>query len=71
MNSEGLRVEPPNRAQQRQINICLDDQTLSLIDECRTEERAGQGNIPTRSDVVRKAIEAYLRGRGKNPPAAE
>lgn len=62
---------PPNRAQQRQINIRLDDQTLALIDECRAEERGGQGNIPTRSDVVRKAIEAYLRGRGKNPPAAE
>jgi hypothetical protein len=31
----------------------------------------GHDNIPTRSDVVRKAIEAYLAGRGKNPPAPE
>lgn len=56
------------RTQQKQINIRLDDRTLELIDECRVELRAEVGAIPTRSDVVRKAILEFLDGRGKQPP---
>ncbi|WP_371258981.1 ribbon-helix-helix domain-containing protein [Ectothiorhodospira sp. BSL-9] len=56
------------RTQQRQVNIRLDDETLALLDECRAEQRTPQGNIPTRSDVVRQAIEKYLSGLGKCPP---
>nr|WP_240481131.1 ribbon-helix-helix domain-containing protein [Ectothiorhodospira sp. BSL-9] len=50
------------------MNIRLDDETLALLDECRAEQRTPQGNIPTRSDVVRQAIEKYLSGLGKCPP---
>ena len=60
-----------SRTQQKQINIRLDDTTLELIDECRAELRADLGTIPTRSDVVRKAIEEYLRRSGKHPPKAQ
>ena len=56
-----------SRTQQKQINIRLDDKTLELIDECRAEQRADFGGIPTRSDVVRKAIEEFLRRQGKTP----
>jgi len=48
------------RTQQRQVNIRLDDETLARIDECRSLELKKQGVIPTRSDVVRVALEAYL-----------
>ncbi|TQV63046.1 MAG: CopG family transcriptional regulator [Halothiobacillaceae bacterium] len=48
------------RTQQRQINIRLDDETLARIDECRSLGLKEQGVIPTRSDIVRVALEAYL-----------
>ena len=49
--------------QQRQVNIRLDDETLARIDECRTALRQSFPNIPTRSDVVRMAIEEFLENR--------
>ena len=56
------------RTQHKQINIRLDDRTLELLDECRVELHAQVGAIPTRSDVVRKAIFEFLESRGKGPP---
>jgi metal-responsive CopG/Arc/MetJ family transcriptional regulator len=53
------------RTQQKQVNIRLDDETISALDACRAEQRNPHGNIPTRSDIVREAIDEYLLGRGK------
>ena len=54
----------PSRTQQKQVNIRLDDETLERLDTCRTELRDQFPNIPTRSDVVRMAIEEFLDKRG-------
>ncbi|MGM0516855.1 MAG: CopG family transcriptional regulator [Pseudomonadota bacterium] len=48
------------RTHQKQVNIRLDDETLRRIDNCRTELLKTEGEIPTRADVVRSAIESYL-----------
>jgi Arc/MetJ-type ribon-helix-helix transcriptional regulator len=53
----------PSRTQQKQVNIRLDDETLARLDTCRTELRDQFANIPTRSDVVRMAIEEFLDKR--------
>lgn len=53
------------RTQQKQVNIRLDDDTIAALDACRAEQRNPQGNIPTRSDMVREAIEEYLIKRGR------
>ncbi len=44
-----------------QINVRLSEQLISKIDQKRIEIQRSEGkNIPTRSDVVRMAIEAFL-----------
>ena len=48
------------RTHQKQVNIRLDDETLRRIDNCRTELLKTEGEIPTRADVVRSAIESFL-----------
>ena len=57
-------MEKP-KTHQRQVNIRLDDDTLAQIDDCRTQLRGSLPNIPSRSDVVRMAIEEFLRKRHK------
>jgi len=46
--------------QQKQVNVRLHDETLSRIDNCRMKLLKEMGQIPTRSDVVRMAIDEYL-----------
>jgi metal-responsive CopG/Arc/MetJ family transcriptional regulator len=53
------------RTQQKQVNIRLDDETIAALDACRAEQRNPQGNIPTRSDIVREAIDEYLIKRDR------
>lgn len=53
------------RTQQKQVNIRLDDDTIAALDACRAEQRNPQGNIPTRSDIVREAIDEYLIKRDR------
>ena len=53
------------RTQQKQVNIRLDDETIAALDACRAEKRNTQGNIPTRSDIVREALDEYLIKRGR------
>lgn len=48
-----------------QINVRLDDELISLLDEKRIELQRELGTIPTRSDVVRIALEKYLRASTK------
>ncbi|WP_019570991.1 CopG family transcriptional regulator [Thioalkalivibrio sp. ALE11] len=61
----------PSKTHQKQVNIRLDDETLDRLDECRSDLRDQFPNIPTRSDVVRMAIEEFLerRGRDGHPPS--
>lgn len=46
-----------------QINVRLDAEMIARVDEQRIALHHTSGNIPTRSDIVRIALEKYL------PPA--
>lgn len=43
-----------------QINVRLDDKTIEVLDKKRMELQPELKKIPTRSDVVRLALEKYL-----------
>jgi hypothetical protein len=43
-----------------QLNVRVSDELERAIDEKRIELRSKLGTIPTRSDVLRMALEAYL-----------
>jgi Arc/MetJ-type ribon-helix-helix transcriptional regulator len=43
-----------------QLNVRVSDELEKAIDEKRIELRAQLGSIPSRSDVLRLALEAYL-----------
>jgi len=43
-----------------QLNLRISDELGQAIDEKRIALRAQFGSIPTRSDVLRLALEAYL-----------
>ena len=43
-----------------QINVRLDTELATRIDEKRTELQKQLGRIPTRSEVVRIALDKYL-----------
>lgn len=43
-----------------QLNVRISEQLEAAIDEKRIELRASMGSIPSRSDVLRLALEAYL-----------
>ncbi len=46
---------------QKQINFRLDEATLKLVDLRRMDLGRESGNIPTRSDVFRIALDEYLK----------
>jgi Arc/MetJ-type ribon-helix-helix transcriptional regulator len=43
-----------------QLNVRVSEELERAIDEKRIELRATMGTIPSRSDVLRMALEAYL-----------
>lgn len=43
-----------------QVNVRLDAETAKRIDEKRTQLQKDMGRIPTRSDVMRLALDKYL-----------
>ncbi|MFO1207428.1 MAG: hypothetical protein U1F48_08000 [Burkholderiales bacterium] len=47
-------------AGQKQLAVRIDDETIQRIDRKRMELAATQGTIPSRSDVVRIALERFL-----------
>ena len=52
-----------------QVNVRLDTEMAKRIDEKRTQLQKELGRIPTRSDVMRMALDKYLgsdkrKGRG-------
>ena len=48
----------------QQINVRLSDELVAAIDEKRVKLRDALGGIPSRSDVVRMALESYLNDVG-------
>jgi len=50
-----------------QVNVRLDTELAVRIDEKRTELQKQLGRIPTRSEVVRLALEKYLGKESRNP----
>lgn len=45
---------------QKQLAVRIDDETIQLIDRKRMELARELGEIPSRSDVVRIALEQFL-----------
>ncbi len=54
-----------SRTHQKQVNIRLDDETLTRLDRLRAQFLDSSGSIPTRSDLVRMAIEEFLEKRSE------
>ena len=62
------RVGMPDQENQKQVNVRMDVETVARLDECRIRRRTPQGNLPTRSDLVRVAVEEFLaRETGHKP----
>ena len=58
----------PDQENQKQVNVRMDVETVARLDECRIRRRTPQGNLPTRSDIVRVAVEEFLeREMGYKP----
>ncbi len=52
-------------ADRQQVNVRLTDELVRLLDAKRVEMLPELGAIPTRSDVVRIAIERFLKPAAK------
>lgn len=52
-----------------QVNLRLDEEMIDKIDDKRIELRKKTGRFPTRSDVIRAALELHL-GPSANPMPA-
>ena len=51
----------PVETERPQVNVRLDPELIRLVDEKRIALQAEMGTIPTRSDVVRIALEHFLK----------
>ena len=62
MNEDGVMAEnrTKNSAERIQVNVRVDGDLIRLLDEKRTELLVKFGSIPSRSEVVRMALEKYL-----------
>jgi len=49
----------------KQLAVRVEESFLSAIDQKRIELSKGMGSIPSRSDIVRLALEQYLQLDGK------
>jgi Arc/MetJ-type ribon-helix-helix transcriptional regulator len=58
--SHGLESARRHTMTRAQLNVRVSDQLEKLIDQKRIELSKELGSIPSRSDVVRFALEAYL-----------
>lgn len=47
--------------ERQQINVRLEPELTRRIDEKRAEHQRETGRIPSRSDIVRLALEKYLK----------
>lgn len=51
-----------NATERIQVNVRVDGDLIRLLDEKRIELLSKMGSIPSRSDVVRMALENFLIG---------
>jgi metal-responsive CopG/Arc/MetJ family transcriptional regulator len=49
-----------NSTERIQVNVRVDGDLIKLLDEKRIELLKDLGSIPSRSEVIRMALEAYL-----------
>ena len=54
-----------NTNERIQVNVRVDGDLIRLLDEKRTELLTKMGTIPSRSEVVRMALEEYLTKKNK------
>ena len=52
-----------NSAERIQVNVRVDGDLIRLLDEKRTELLIKLGSIPSRSEVVRMALEDFLNNK--------
>ena len=52
-----------NNIDRIQVNVRVDGDLIKLLDEKRTELLGQLGSIPSRSEVVRMALEKYLTNK--------
>ena len=52
-----------NSAERIQVNVRVDGDLIRLLDEKRTELLIKLGSIPSRSQVVRMALEDFLNNK--------
>ncbi len=52
-----------NNIDRIQVNVRVDGDLIKLLDEKRTELLDKLGSIPSRSEVVRMALEKYLTNK--------
>jgi metal-responsive CopG/Arc/MetJ family transcriptional regulator len=52
-----------NATDRIQVNVRVDGDLIKLLDEKRTELLIKLGSIPSRSEVVRMALEEYLNNK--------
>ncbi len=50
----------------KQLAVRVDESFLAAIDQKRIELSRGMGSIPSRSDIVRIALEQFLQMSGKS-----
>ena len=55
--------EAANTTERIQVNVRVDGDLIRLLDEKRIELLSRLGSIPSRSDVVRMALEYFLRDK--------
>jgi metal-responsive CopG/Arc/MetJ family transcriptional regulator len=52
-----------NSTERIQVNVRVDGDLIKLLDEKRIELLKDLGSIPSRSEVIRMALEAYLTNK--------
>ena len=55
--------EAANTTERIQVNVRVDGDLIRLLDEKRIELLSRLGSIPSRSEVVRMALEYFLRDK--------
>lgn len=50
----------------KQLAVRVDESFLAAIDQKRIELSRGMGSIPSRSDIVRIALEQFMQMSGKS-----
>lgn len=55
----------------QQVNVRLSPELVEAIDKKRIELQPAMGKIPTRSEVVRYALDQFLLGQGSLGPTSK